>query len=133
MTPTWTPTYVIGSTLLYAWIIFCIVLVFHKVLQAGKRQQADNRGWVYFVTARGDTESPVLIGRSVEDPKKGLLPDLSGSSPVVLTLVHSFPCSDAVLVEKALNEELAEYRVHDSWFDRDAALSLLTEITNGEK
>lgn len=81
--------------------------------------RVDPSGWIYFICGE---EGPVKVGMTAFEPTRQRLPELSTMSPVPLRVYFKAYVPDRRLVERALHAELAPYREHGEWFDRDAAL-----------
>lgn len=85
----------------------------------------DPSGWVYFVCGE---DGPVKVGMSSYEPTRQRLPELSTMSPVPLTVYYSARVDDRHVAERALHNELAPYKEHGEWYDRDAALSFADHL-----
>lgn len=115
------------------WLIFLLLPVAAGVLiwHSERRQpiQDGKDGWIYFIAGE---DGPVKVGMSAYEPTRQRLPELSTMSPVPLRVVFKAQVPDRFEVERALHAELAPYREHGEWFDRDAALAYadhLREVT----
>lgn len=84
-------------------------------------------GFVYFI-GRADGEGLVKIGHS-DDPERRL-GELQTGSPVELAIIGAVLGSEAY--EQELHARLTQSRRHGEWFERHAALALLTQLQRGE-
>ncbi len=85
-------------------------------------------GFVYFI-GRADGEGLVKIGYSADPQRR--LGDLQTGSPVELAIIDTVPGSEDF--EQELHARLSANRRHGEWFERHAALELLTQLRRGDR
>lgn len=91
-----------------------------------EKPEDDGSGWVYFI---GDgPENPIKVGMSKYDPSTERLTELRTMSPTPLRVIYKFPCRDRYGSEAMVHHQLAPYRLHGEWFDRDATLALIANL-----
>jgi hypothetical protein len=76
-----------------------------------KAQRRPSPGYVYVL--HGES-GHYKIGRSSKPGKR--LEKLATQAPYSITLLHSFPCEDAALTERALHAKFRDLRVKGEWF-----------------
>lgn len=94
-------------------------------------EEQDRSGWVYFLGPPAATEGPIKIGCTSRDPTADRLPEIRTMSPYPLRIVWKFWTPDRFKSERLCHEELAAYRLHGEWFDRDVALALIEHLKEG--
>lgn len=89
------------------------------------RSKGKDAGWVYFI---GGSQGPIKVGFTRKEPTAERLPELQTLSPYPLRVMHSFRAVNARMAEAEIHDQLARYREHGEWFDREAALSYISHL-----
>lgn len=82
-------------------------------------------GWIYFA---GGHSGPIKIGMTSREPTQERLPELKTMSPTPLRIMYKFHADDRYAAERQIHDELAPYRQHGEWFDRDVALFYIDHL-----
>lgn len=115
-------------------MVIIVLLAIHALKtyrKAGTRVQAvyarsgDQSGWVYFATG---AEGPVKIGCTERQPCHDRLPELRTMSPIPLRIIYKVAVPDRYAAEAKMHDDLAAYRQHGEWFDRDATLYYIDHL-----
>lgn len=88
----------------------------------------DGSGWVYFLSPPAETEGPIKVGSTSRDPVQDRMPEIRTMSPYPLKIIWKFHTPDRFKSERLVHEELAAFRQHGEWFDRDATLALIDHL-----
>lgn len=80
---------------------------------------------MYFI---GGSQGPIKVGFTRKEPTAERLPELQTLSPYPLRVMHSFRAVNARMAEAEIHDQLARYREHGEWFDREAALSYISHL-----
>lgn len=91
----------------------------------GAAEPDSRAGWVYFAAG---SEGPIKIGCTHRKPCQERLPELKTMSPIPLRIIYKQPTPDRFGDEARIHEELAAYRQHGEWFDRDATLYYIDHL-----
>lgn len=111
---------IVGVTVLALAVLIGLIIGHHEVQEHKQAERNARFGWIYFL---GGEEGPIKVGMSQYEPTEQRLPELRTMSPVPLQIFYKAPVDDRFRVERALHSELAPYRQHGEWFDRDVALA----------
>jgi hypothetical protein len=93
-------------------------------------------GWVYFLSpvdgAEDDPPAPIKVGMTHRDPAVYRLPEIETMSPKPLELIGTVATNTPELLERTIHAELAPFRRHGEWFDRDAVLAWLDDYKEND-
>lgn len=91
-----------------------------------------DRGYIYFLTRQGgefdDPPAPIKIGMTHRDPENDRLPEIETMSPYPLQVLFSYSTQNPKLAEKLVHKQLAPYRMHGEWFEREPTLAFIDHL-----
>lgn len=120
--------------MIYVWVVVPFLAVgaglYMYRSQSSYRAMVVSReegGWVYFLGAIGgeneDPPSPIKVGMTHRNPRVDRLPEIETMSPKPLELIYMFYDEWPKRREHLIHNELAPFRRHGEWFDRDAVMA----------
>lgn len=121
----------LGMAATLAALVGAVIAAVRAIIQHERAdiwEEADPSGWVYFVQAVGQPDSPVKVGMTYRDPTEDRLPELRTMSPYPLRIIYKFHTEDRHQYEAKLHRILKPHRRHGEWYDRDATLALIDHL-----